>query len=275
MKRLGIVACAIVCAGLFAQAVVQAGVWRVRQNYSDQGGNLTYTNMPDYIEPAAAAANAVFGGTTSNDTWNAWDVDARNGNMGGWNYIQGVQTSPWSGGGSGYSTLYDGTGTGNPVQIRSISGSQQHNGWVTLPTTGSGFQQLVGGEHSAGTNSGSGTGSYSVQISGLTAGDNFLFYSYAHRVSGGHGAYLVNLDGAASTTVTQNVYSEGDALSGVLLSTTVPGSGSVVVNYSQAGMTGPAFQFATVTPVPEPSAFVLAGLGLVGLSFGALRKRKR
>ena len=83
MKWLGIVACAIVCAGLFAQAVVQAGVWRVRQNYSDQGGNLTYTNMPDYIEPAAAAANAVFGGTTSNDTWNAWDVDVRNGNMGG------------------------------------------------------------------------------------------------------------------------------------------------------------------------------------------------
>ena len=37
MKRLGIVACAIVCAGLFTQTVVQAGVWRVRQNYSDGG----------------------------------------------------------------------------------------------------------------------------------------------------------------------------------------------------------------------------------------------
>ena len=137
--------------------------------------NLTYTNMPDYIEPAAAAANAVFGSTASNDTWNSWDVDVRSGAMGGYNYIQGTAVPRPFDGDGGYSTLYDGTGTGNPVQIRSISGGQQHNGWVGLPTTGSGFQQLVGGEHSAGTNSGPGTGSYSVQISGLTAGDNFLF----------------------------------------------------------------------------------------------------
>jgi len=261
-----------VCVLFLSSTVVQAEVWRVRQNYSGQGGSTTYANMPDYIEPAASAANAVFDGTASNDTWNAWDVDVRNGNNGGWNYIQGVQTSPWSGGGSGYSTLYDGTGTGHPVQIRSISGSAQHNPWYSLPTTGPAFDQLVGGDHSAGTNGG---GSYSVQISGLTAGDNFLFYSYAHRVSSGWGPYLVNLDGASWTTVTQNVYSEGAASSGVLLSEIVPLSGSVVVNYSQAGMTGPAFQFATVSTVPEPSAFVLAGLGLAGLSFGALRKKFR
>ena len=274
MKWLGIVACAIVCAGLFAQTVVRAEVWRVRQNYTNQGGTAGFANMPDYLEPAAAAANAVFGGTSSNDTWNAWDVDVRNGNMGGWNYIQGVQTSPWSGGGSGYSTLYDGTGTGNPVQIRSISGSQQHNPWYSLPTTGSGFDQLVGGTHSAGTNGG---GSYSVQIDSLTPGSTFYFYSYAHNVgvNSGHGPYLVNLDGATSTSVAPSLYSEGDVASGVLLSTTVPFSGSVVVNYSQAGMTGPAFQFATVSPVPEPSAFVLAGLGLAGLSLGALRKKFR
>ena len=263
-----------VCVVLLSGTVVQAEVWRVRQNYTDEGKNLTLANMPDYIEPAAAAANAVFGGTSSNDTWNAWDVDARNGNKGGWNYIQGVKTSPWSDGGSGYSTLYDGTGTGNPVQIRSISGSQQHNPWYGLPTTGSGFDQLVGGTHSAGTNGG---GSYSVQIDSLTPGSTFYFYSYAHNVgvNSGHGPYLVNLDGATSTSVAPSLYSEGDVASGVLLSGIVPLSGSVVVNYSQAGMTGPAFQFATVTPVPEPSAFVLAGLGLVGLSFGALRKRKR
>lgn len=263
-----------VCVVLLSGTVVQAEVWRVRQNWTGQGGVTSNANMPDYIEPAAAAANAVFGGTSSNDTWNAWDVDVRNGNMGGWNYIQGVQTSPWSGGGSGYSTLYDGTATGNPVQIRSISGSQQHNPWYSLPTTGSGFDQLVGGTHSAGTNA---AGAYSVQIDSLTPGSTFYFYSYAHNVgvNSGHGPYLVNLDGATSTSVAPSLYSEGDVASGVLLSTTVPFSGSVVVNYSQAGMTGPAFQFATVTPVPEPSAFVLAGLGLVGLSFGALRKRKR
>lgn len=263
-----------VCVVLLSGTVVQAEVWRVRQNWTGQGGSTSNANMPDYLEPAAAAANAVFGGTTSNDTWNAWDVDVRNGNNGGWNYIQGVQTSPWSGGGSGYSTLYDGTGTGNPVQIRSISGSQQHNPWYSLPTTGSGFDQLVGGTHSAGTNGG---GSYSVQIDSLTPGSTFYFYSYAHNVgvNSGHGPYLVNLDGATSTSVAPSLYGEGDVASGVLLSTTVPFSGSVVVNYSQAGMTGPAFQFATVTPVPEPSALVLAGLGLVGLSFGALRKRKR
>jgi PEP-CTERM motif len=263
-----------VCVVLLSGTVVQAEVWRVRQNYTDEGKNLTLANMPDYIEPAAAAANAVFGGTSSNDTWNAWDVDARNGNKGGWNYIQGVKTSPWSDGGSGYSTLYDGTGTGNPVQIRSISGSAQHNPWGGLPTTGSGFGQLVGGTHSAGTNGG---GAYSVQIDSLTPGSTFYFYSYAHNVgvNSGHGPYLVNLDGATSTSVAPSLYSEGDVASGVLLSGIVPLSGSVVVNYSQAGMTGPAFQFATVTPVPEPSAFVLAGLGLVGLSFGALRKRKR
>ena len=263
-----------VCVVFLSGTVVQAEVWRVRQNWTGQGGVTSNANMPDYLEPAAAAANAVFGGTTSNDTWNAWDVDVRNGNMGGWNYIQGVQTSPWSGGGSGYSTLYDGTGTGNPVQIRSISGSQQHNPWYGLPTTGSGFDQLVGGTHSAGTNGG---GSYSVQIDSLTPGSTFYFYSYAHNVgvNSGHGPYLVNLDGATSTSVAPSLYSEGDVASGVLLSTTVPGSGSVVVNYSQAGMTGPAFQFATVSPVPEPSAFVLAGLGLAGLSLGALRKKFR
>ena len=263
-----------VCVVLLSGTVVQAEVWRVRQNWTGQGGSTSNANMPDYLEPAAAAANAVFGGTTSNDTWNAWDVDVRNGNMGGWNYIQGVQTSPWSGGGSGYSTLYDGTGTGNPVQIRSISGSQQHNPWYSLPTTGSGFDQLVGGTHSAGTNGG---GSYSVQIDSLTPGSTFYFYSYAHNVgvNSGHGPYLVNLDGATSTSVAPSLYSEGDVASGVLLSTTVPFSGSVVVNYSQAGMTGPAFQFATVSPVPEPSAFVLAGLGLAGLSLGALRKKFR
>ncbi|RLS63091.1 MAG: hypothetical protein DWH98_06950, partial [Planctomycetota bacterium] len=94
-----------VCVVLLSGTVVQAEVWRVRQNYTDEGKNLTLANMPDYLEPAAAAANAVFGGTASNDTWNAWDVDARNGNKGGWNYIQGVKTSPWSDGGSGYSTL--------------------------------------------------------------------------------------------------------------------------------------------------------------------------
>jgi len=263
-----------VCVVLLSGTVVQAEVWRVRQNWTGQGGSLSNTNMPDYIEPAAAAANAVFGGTSSNDTWNAWDVDVRNGNNGGWNYIQGVQTSPWSGGGSGYSTLYDGTGTGNPVQIRSISGSQQHNPWYSLPLTGSGFDQLVGGAHSAGTNGG---GSYSVQIDSLTPGSTFYFYSYAHNVgvNSGHGPYLVNLDGATWTSVAPSLYSEGDVASGVLLSTTVPFSGSVVVNYSQAGMTGPAFQFATVSPVPEPSAFVLAGLGLAGLSLGALRKKFR
>jgi hypothetical protein len=263
-----------VCVVLLSGTVVQAEVWRVRQNWTGQGGSTSNTNMPDYIEPAAAAANAVFGGTSSNDTWNAWDVDVRNGNNGGWNYIQGVQTSPWSGGGSGYSTLYDGTGTGNPVQIRSISGSQQHNPWYTLPTTGSGFDQLVGGAHSAGTNAG---GSYSVQIDSLTPGSTFYFYSYAHNVgvNSDHGPYLVNLDGATWTSVAPSLYSEGDVASGVLLSTTVPFSGSVVVNYSQAGMTGPAFQFATVSPVPEPSAFVLAGLGLAGLSLGALRKKFR
>ena len=264
-----------VCVVLLAGTVVQAEVWRVRQNYTDRGLSLTYTNMPDYIEPAAATANAVFGGTASNDTWNAWDVDARaefNAVLGGYNFIQGTAVARPAGfTAGGYSTLYDGTGTGNPVQIRSISDNGQHNPWGGLPTSGSGFQQLVGGEHSAGTNGG---GSYSVQISGLTAGDNFLFYSYAHRVSGGHGAYLVNLDGATPTSVAPSVYIEGAAASGVLLSTTVPGSGSVVVNYTQAGMTGPAFQFAT-SPVPEPSAFVLAGLGLAGLSFGALRKKFR
>ena len=72
-----------VCVVLLSGTVVQAEVWRVRQNYTDEGKNLTLANMPDYIEPAAAAANAVFGGTSSNDTWNAWDVDARNGNKGG------------------------------------------------------------------------------------------------------------------------------------------------------------------------------------------------
>ena len=257
MKRLGIVACAIVCAGLFAQTVVQAGVWRVRQNYSN-GGKVApeehyslYTNMPDYIEPAAAAANAVFGGTASNDTWNAWDVDVRQGNMGGYNYIQGVKqdgSGVWDGGGGGYSTLYDGTGTGNPVQIRSLNNSGQHSPAYGLPTSGPGFAQLVGGGHSAGTNGG---GSYSVQISGLTAGDNFLFYSYAQNiVANSHGPYKVNLDGAAWTTVTQNEYIEGAASSGELLSGIVPSSGSVVVNYTQAGMTGPAFQFATVV-IPQ------------------------
>ena len=34
-------------------------------------------------------------------------------------------------------------------------------------------------------------------------------------------------------------------------------------------------QVVTSTPVPEPSAFVLAGLGLAGLSLGALRKKFR
>ena len=268
-----------VCVVLLSGTVVQAEVWRVRQNYTDQGGNLTLANMPDYLEPAAAAANAVFGGTTSNDTWNAWDVDVRGGGnaMGGYNFIQGTAVSrPTVGGvtGNGYSTIYDGTGTGNPVLIRSISGSQQHNPWGGLPTTGSGFDQLVGGTHSAGTNGG---GSYSVQIDSLTPGSTFYFYSYAHNVgvNSGHGPYLVNLDGATSTSVAPSLYSEGDVASGVLLSTTVPFSGSVVVNYFQAGMTGPAFQFATVSPVPEPSAFVLAGLGLAGLSFGALRKKFR
>ncbi len=258
---------------LLAGTVVQAEVWRVRQNYTNAGSG-GYTNMPDYIEPAAAAANAVFGGTASNDTWNAWDVDVRSGAMGGYNYIQGTAVPRPSGGGSGSSTLYDGTGTGNPVQIRSLNNSGQHSPSYSLPTTGSEFQQLVGGSHSAGTNA---SGSYSVQIDSLTPGSTFYFYSYARQqeLPDGHGPYLVNLDGGVSTEVTPNVYIEGAAASGVLLSKTVPGSGSVVVNYSQAGMTGPAFQFATVSPVPEPSAFVLAGLGLAGLSFGALRKKFR
>ena len=274
-----------VCVVFLAGTVVQAEVWRVRQSYVNQGStdnpdHFGYRNMIDYIEPAATTANAVFGGSASNDSWNAWDVDTRgNGNaMGGYNFIQDAAVSrPTVGGvtGNGYSTLYDGTGIGNPVLIRSLANNSQHNPWGNLPRTGSGFDQLVGGEHSAGINNNDLNASYSVQISGLTAGDNFLFYSYAHRVSGGHGPYKVNLDGAAWTTVTQSVYSEGSAASGVLLSTTVPGSGSVVVNYTQASMTGPAFQFATVSSVPEPSAFVLAGLGLAGLSFGALRKKFR
>ena len=276
-----------VCVVFLAGTVVQAEVWRVRQNYSNQG-NLASSdhrlNMPDYIEPAAAAANAVFGGSLSNDTWNAWDVDTRNGNMGGWNYIKGVQTSPWSGGGSGYSTLYDGTGIGNPVQIRSTNiSSQAYNPWVGIPAPTydangvdtNQFAQLVGEQHSAGTDNSS--GAYNVRIDSLTPGSTFYFYSYAHRYNGSDvkGPYLVGLDGATPTSVAPSLYNEGVAASGVLLSKIVPGSGSVVVNYTQASMTGPAFQFATVSPVPEPSAFVLAGLGLAGLSFGALRKKFR
>lgn len=249
MKKITGIAAAVTLT-LVGGSTALATVWRVRQNYTDAGKG-GYNNMIDYIEPAAAATNAVFGGTTADDTWNSWDVDTRSGSMGGYNYIKGVVVG--SSGAEAEETLYDGTGSGNHIHICSLADNRQHSPWYGLPTSGPGYDQLLGGAHSAGINGPEEAKSYTVRITGLSAG-NYLFYTYAHRLESEYSrtdvpaGYYLTLNGGTETYVPRtrsDVTSEGAADSGVMMSTTVGEDGLLTIAYTRyAGFTGPAFQLA-------------------------------
>ena len=254
-KRTGfftVLAVALGCAFMAAAPTAQADpVWRVRNNRHWGAPAGGYANMPDYIEPAAAAANAAFDGTTANDTWNSYDGDYRYGSAGGYNFIQNVRVEGRNPDDTvAQETLYDGTGvsSANNITIKHVGGSQAYSPWYGLPTTGTGFNQLLGSDHSWGLN-GMGAGkTYTVEIGGLAAGD-YVFYSYAQNV-GARGDidlyYNIALNGGAATPVYHSSYTEGSSASGVLLSTTVGGDGKLTIVYTQAGFTGPAFQLAKV-----------------------------
>jgi hypothetical protein len=244
--------------GLTGTVLPSLKVWRVDCSYGNRS-DVPPANIitGDYVEPAAAAANAAFGSSGVHDYWNTWDMDARldqGGRLGGWAWFNGVLTADSD---PAHSTLLS-TDGGASVLIGSPANNGQHqvgygNG------TGTSFDILTGDNTSSGMNGDDPLSSYTFVISGLRSGWTFLFYDYAQNSAspGGLGYYKVSLDGGAETQVNCSSYSEGDPESGVLVSTVIGESGSVTVTLTAAGFTGPGFQFTQVSPAPPRGVLLL------------------
>lgn len=271
MKKMIVAVLVVMCMA----AVADAATYRVNMMYMDQNKAVDAIEqsmggrIEGYVEPAAAIANAAFGAVAGN-AWNSWDIDTRSGVLGGRSYYNAVKTS--TGAATTTLTSTDGLST---VTIGSDSNNGQH-----MPRYGSNFgtnwQRLVGGGingdgslgegKKAGTNNGNG---YSFTIHGLTAGDTFLFYTYAGYNENAANGYKISLNGeSASAMIVPSNYLEGDVASGVLFSTKVKSDGTVNVAVAPGAISMPAFQFATV---PEPATLGLMVLGGIAT---LLRRRK-
>lgn len=272
MKKMIVAVLVVMCMA----AVADAAVYRV--TFNRHWDNITpggVMDMPNYIEPAAALANAAFGGTAdTNGVWNAWDYDTRSGSNGGYNFVHNVRV-----GGLGNNdqvsmeTLYSGDGLTTVKAGAGAPGNQgQHSPWSGNGNATTAFGRLTGGTHSEGVNGNDPLSNFTMQITGLPAGE-LLFYSYAWNMDASSrddvlGYYNIALNGGTVTKVNASAYAEGSAASGVLLSTTIGTDGILNIVYTAAGFTGPGFQFATV---PEPATLGLMVLGGIAT---LLRRRK-
>ena len=124
--------------------------------------------------------------------------------------------------------------------------------------------------------------SESFTLSGLTPGVTYLFAQYnfsfgdATNQQGGRIQNITDSQGAGPLTYDEN--STGGVGGNILLDKFLATGTTFSVDYVTApGNNGNSFHqydFQLTTLTPEPSSFILAGLGVVGLLFAARRRRK-
>ena len=277
--RTGLVAVAL---ALVSASTAQATTWMVNFDRLNGVNNATADTYvpgagydPSVDVPAAAAAIDATG------MWNEFNPDTRggdvlNGGSGiyGGNRFNGVN---YYGDANGVE-LFDVTG-GTSVKWKLASGSADTSMWLPRyqwDTANGNFGKLIGLSNDYNAIGGNdGARDYTIELNGLTAGNSFKAFMFGWA---GSNADTVNLNLNAGEDTASWTNAGVFSTRGGLVEGTVPLSGIVTLRVTDTlgwFSTGMVFSQAEAAAVPEPSTFVLAGLGLLGLGCVALRKKFR